>query len=495
MGDMMTIRDEMVKARALIQQKRFDEARAILEQIDHPKAREWLAKINKVSPATTSTQKPPTHSAKSTATSSNTLPIIIGGIVITVIVALVAAVVLVVSGDDDSSSSTNQTSSNDTAAQTTSNDADDTSSDSSDAAANTGNDAGGGAAAGQSVVGSGLRIPIFASGGLIRLEIPQGWICDCGTVGGHLKIENDFDSWVDVDVASFAFDPDRFIGVPLAEVLQEEIRDDQMIVSQETLSANGREVLFAAVIDEGADDDEQEHIYLVNDSDGHAIAFEIPNFINDRDRLRDAILLMAGTVEGETGDASTQLLTQFTQNTLAYNAELDRWRLSDMLDDERENTVQLPPDWSIETASLGFKMPVKSGSAATSATAIAYVSPVFYNSSTLADIAVELNSDASETIQSQGSTTVNGREVYYVTVFDTQFNSDSVFYYVRDSDGDLVSLIIQPDVPKKESLHDDVLMMAGNVESEAVDYMTRLIRAGLVEGAAPPDDGFAPLTE
>ena len=45
---MPTIREQMLKARDLIQAKRYNEARVILEKIDHPKAKEWLAKIRQI---------------------------------------------------------------------------------------------------------------------------------------------------------------------------------------------------------------------------------------------------------------------------------------------------------------------------------------------------------------------------------------------------------------------------------------------------------------
>jgi hypothetical protein len=39
-----------VQARELIKEKRYDEARALLSEIDHPAAREWLAKLDKLAP-------------------------------------------------------------------------------------------------------------------------------------------------------------------------------------------------------------------------------------------------------------------------------------------------------------------------------------------------------------------------------------------------------------------------------------------------------------
>jgi hypothetical protein len=40
----------MLSARDLIKAKKYDEARAILQNIDHPKAKEWLANLDKVAP-------------------------------------------------------------------------------------------------------------------------------------------------------------------------------------------------------------------------------------------------------------------------------------------------------------------------------------------------------------------------------------------------------------------------------------------------------------
>jgi type VI secretion system protein VasI len=45
---------KMAAARELIQEKRYDEARAILVTVDHPTAREWLARIDNLTPASKS---------------------------------------------------------------------------------------------------------------------------------------------------------------------------------------------------------------------------------------------------------------------------------------------------------------------------------------------------------------------------------------------------------------------------------------------------------
>jgi len=46
----MDIKDQMLVAKSLIQQKRYDEARAILNTIQHPTAQKWLAKLEQIHP-------------------------------------------------------------------------------------------------------------------------------------------------------------------------------------------------------------------------------------------------------------------------------------------------------------------------------------------------------------------------------------------------------------------------------------------------------------
>lgn len=55
---MTDIQARMTEARDLIQAKRYDEARAILRTVDHPKAAEWLAKIDEIAPASRSSISP-----------------------------------------------------------------------------------------------------------------------------------------------------------------------------------------------------------------------------------------------------------------------------------------------------------------------------------------------------------------------------------------------------------------------------------------------------
>ncbi|MFZ0547763.1 MAG: pre-peptidase C-terminal domain-containing protein [Candidatus Promineifilaceae bacterium] len=43
-------KEEMIQARELIKQKRYEEARVILRKTSHPKAAEWLAKLDEIDP-------------------------------------------------------------------------------------------------------------------------------------------------------------------------------------------------------------------------------------------------------------------------------------------------------------------------------------------------------------------------------------------------------------------------------------------------------------
>lgn len=46
--------EQLIQARELLRQKRYDEARALLRGIDHPTARQWLEKLERIAPETAS---------------------------------------------------------------------------------------------------------------------------------------------------------------------------------------------------------------------------------------------------------------------------------------------------------------------------------------------------------------------------------------------------------------------------------------------------------
>ena len=53
----MDTREQLAKARELIQARRFDEARALLNQVNHPTAKEWLAKLDQIAPQKSTKKK------------------------------------------------------------------------------------------------------------------------------------------------------------------------------------------------------------------------------------------------------------------------------------------------------------------------------------------------------------------------------------------------------------------------------------------------------
>lgn len=77
----MTPKEKMQRAKELIQQKKYAEARKILKTVDHPTAEKWLAQIDKMAPA----KRQP---------SSGGGYLIIGGVVIVIILFVVVAFVV-----------------------------------------------------------------------------------------------------------------------------------------------------------------------------------------------------------------------------------------------------------------------------------------------------------------------------------------------------------------------------------------------------------------
>jgi hypothetical protein len=56
-----SLREQLLAAREHLAAKRYDEARALLREIDHPTAREWLAKVDKLDPASVTPAPAPSH--------------------------------------------------------------------------------------------------------------------------------------------------------------------------------------------------------------------------------------------------------------------------------------------------------------------------------------------------------------------------------------------------------------------------------------------------
>lgn len=55
---MPSVKDKMLEARALIKHQEYDKARAILKTTSHPKAKQWLAKLDEKYPSKKFTMTP-----------------------------------------------------------------------------------------------------------------------------------------------------------------------------------------------------------------------------------------------------------------------------------------------------------------------------------------------------------------------------------------------------------------------------------------------------
>lgn len=86
----------------LIDEKKFDEARALLKTIDHPVAQEWIDKINKLSP--------PPVASKSSPKATTTIYNVVRGVLVTVLAVVV--LLIVVAQFNKTSSDINESSKN-----------------------------------------------------------------------------------------------------------------------------------------------------------------------------------------------------------------------------------------------------------------------------------------------------------------------------------------------------------------------------------------------
>lgn len=491
----MSIKDQMLKARELISQKRYDEARAILVKIDHPTARDWLAKLDARAAAgkatsTASKQKPP-KAIKAQAASSrrSPLPLVIAGIVLLLIT--LAGVVLLLPRLNNGANGSSQAAivpSDETGIASTDavQAADSDESDNADNAPTPPND--GAEASIFSAEGSGLRVPFPVTGGVVTVDLPINWVCDCSAATGRLHPQEESFSLVLTDIAAFAFDPNYYLDKPLAEALNNQLNEDDTLTSQETITSGGREILVAVVTDEDGDAESQ---FYAKDGDGHILKMVIPSYVDEHDRLRPAVLFMLGSAEGETGEAAFALTQQLLAGSLAYNAALNRWRVADTLDASKEHSVELPANWVIGAGGfLGLPMAQRTDVPTSTDTAFVVVPSSFHSSSdSVMDILIQFS--GGDTVLSQAVLQANGREVAFAVFSQPDtLSGQSSNYLTRDSDGDVVAMIVQPDVEDQAALQADILFMIGNLEAESVDYVVKLQRLGLLPGAAPLADGY-----
>lgn len=476
----MSTKQKMQKAADLIRDKRYDEARRLLRSIDHPKAREWL---NKLDERTAKGKKSP---AKKASGGRRVLILLVGGLLL-VGIAILASVLLGGSDDDPPSPTAISLGQSDgaaappetpIAAPTDVPPAEDT-----DAAANTAPPPDN-----IDVGGTGQRIQ-FMNGGssLFTAELPQGWVCDCGLGQNRLEPAEGRSPFISAQFASRAFDPDYFLDKTLDETLAETLRDDEEIVEQTIEESNGREVLLAIIVETDDEDQEREFRYFVKDSDGHVIIIDIPSFADDPEQYQDGVLFIAGNIEGETDEAAFAFSDRLMSAMSGVDPETGRDYLLDQLDTQVQHLVALPEGWAMQSAGLGLPMAVKNGDPDTSATAFVRLSGFADPNLSISEIAQGYIDRNEEPVLNQETVQAGGRDIEIVrAVFDdsAQPPQESTYYYVVDSSGALIVLITQPYVPDPNSLRDDILQMAANVETRELTYAQLL---GLAEDTQPAE--------
>lgn len=462
----MSVKEQMLKAKALIQAKRYEEARKLLRQIDHPTAREWLAKLDARVPASRGKARP--ASAR-----SSRLPLLVGGVLL-IAVIVVGALLLPRLNQSATPGSVTIPAAGDGAATTQPVVPSET-----PAAQDSAEDAPAGQFA--ATVSSGLRVPFTVTYGLITVDLPANWSCDCAGSRGSLRPNADPSSVVNTRLMDRGFDVQFFADKPLSEALAGDLSEGDSATAQETLEAGGREVLFVTVTDEKA---REEKRYYVKDSGGFVIRMTIPYYVHEPDTLHDAVLLMLGTAEAQSGPESTELSRQLLSVGVAYNSSLNRWRIADSLDAEKEHYLELPEGWTVGRGIIGLPV-LELEDGTPSATALVSVPRAFFSSgdaieSVLAQFVQRDEQRAAETLQ------VGERMIAYGLYFDG--SAETGYYLTRDSDGDITGFVVQPEVVDKAALMDSILMMAGSLETEAVDYLTLLLRAGVLPGGV--NDGY-----
>ncbi len=349
---MASTKEQMLKARELIKAKKYDEARAILNKINHPTAKEWLAKLDNITPSKKSA-KPGSASSKgskksaSKASSGSTgRGLLLRVVVLVLIIALGVVAYLALNnnnGDADPGGSettslepTDSPSSDDTAQNqgdspsdddTAQNQADSPSDDEMDSenADSPGLPPGLGDSAENPgpfppVAGQNQTVPPFAQmgegqpsnnglppfanvggppvggnmsisnplGGTISLEAPEGWSQQIPGLG-VLSHQEFGDSIVVISSAPPAMVSQGLSLQALALALAEQ--NEQLDFTEH--ERNGRAILQAAVT---ADDGEQHDVYYVQTENNNIAIILVQPSARRGDALRDDILAMASTL-------------------------------------------------------------------------------------------------------------------------------------------------------------------------------------------------------
>lgn len=473
----MSVKKQMMQARQLIEAKKYKEAYAILRKIDHPKAKEWMGKIEprlkkaKTQSSRTSSSKKSAKTKSSKKSGTSPIVLVLGVIMTVILLGGVAFIAMSLLGDDSAPAQTEQIASSD--------DADENSENAESMTEDEGQPEAAADMAGP-IVGPGQRMVMFERFNImLTAELPQGWICDCTIASINIEPPTDSRDWLAMEVASHAFDPDYFLDKTVEEAITERLRDDETLVSQESIQVGGREVYKVVIADE---DGEESIDYLTKDSDGHVVIVVIHNWMDDKESLDEAALFIASNAEAIIGAEAEENYNLLTADSYGQDAATGRWYLPDVVHADQQLSVEMADGWAIGPSALGLPMAIKNDSAETSATAFVYLTHVFGDEQSLEEVVTEFVSGMGETIQSIETVQANGREVIVTIEIDPEGdNATTMNFYTLDSDNDLVVAIIQPGVVDKDALRNDVLTIVSTLEAEEVVWEDRLRQVGLLE--------------
>lgn len=448
---MVTIKEQMAKARHLIKNKQYEEARQILREVDHPLAKDWLTKLEGMA-----RQQPAPQKNTARKTRRPWLPVLavmLGG------VGLIAVVVFALSQNNDVADSAPSST---TTATTT---ADETSS----------------------------RLPLLQFETLIYVDLPQDWRCDCQPDDNALVALDDSQHRLELTLLQDVFDPDAYQDVALADVITERIAaDGEAILTQEPLQRDGRSVQALVVMDAAG---VQQQRYYAKDSDGHPLLVSLAPDAPPSQALTDAALSIIARAEAQTGADVMAFSAQLADHAIAYNDAQDRWRVRLPQHFNVDVFVTLPPEWAFTHQGERFADVVNPAVPQAPSVQIALIEGDFsIQTDPLQDVAIFLSEREGRRLASIEALSLPAREAYRVISSDALTGNRTVTLYLRDSSDDLLALSML--LPDDEALQyvDTLQTMAATIEAQPIDYVARLARDGLLgDGIAMTSAGYKPL--
>lgn len=487
----MNVEQQMHKAKALIEQKRYDEARQILEKINRPTARAWLAQLDarssdqslKASTTDSYSKRPTLTTRRAAQQNTRRSPVLLSlvGVVIFVVVVIGVVVILTsLTNHEATELALATTATVETPSPTITATASATATATEIPPTSTPTPI--------PVIGSGQRLPVLESDIMLTVELPQGWICECLRSLITFRPSEDRRKVINVRLVDKNYDYTYYRNRPLAEILTYEIRNTETVLAQETIWAGNREILFVTVVNRDRDKDQR---YYMKNETGYVLEFQIPSYIRNPSDLQTTVVFLANNITWQSRSEAQAFSEKLRSNVVTYNPTLNKWRMIDNLNPDKHHTLELPPDWAIGSGTQRLPMLIKENNAETSATAIIHIASANYDRrDPLTSI---LNAIAGGgAVKSQERLQINGRIVLHVITTVPQSESESANYFVQDSDGDMVSFVIQPNVTDKDALNGDVLFMAGNIETSSISYEDKLVMIGVLPSDTA-NDGFSPV--